>query len=912
MNASATPVARISSLSHSYGKVQALRDVELQIPAGCMAGFIGPDGVGKSTLLGIVAGAVAVRNGSVSVLGGDMRDAGFRKQVSSGIAYMPQGLGKNLYLTLSVFENIDFFGRLFGLEASERNRRINEVLESTGLLPFRDRPAGKLSGGMKQKLGLCCSLIHDPALLILDEPTTGVDPLSRRQFWELIGRIRQRNSGLSVLIATAYMDEAEQFDWLAAMDDGRILAVGSPAELKKRTGGGSLEDAFIALLPCEKTSGHRRLEIVSRDFRESELVIVADGLTKKFDGFTAVDGVSFRISKGEIFGFLGSNGCGKTTTMKMLTGLLPPTEGEASLFGSPVEHSSDEVRMKVGYMSQLFSLYSELSVEQNLRLHANLFGIDKSKITLRVEELLERFGLVESRNHLAEDLPMGIRQRLSLAVAIVHDPAILILDEPTSGVDPVARDHFWEILVDLSRNHGVTIFISTHFMNEGERCDRISLMHSGRVLACDAPKTIVASKKASNLEQAFIMCLEEASREQAPVPESIESTAVTVEKRERSAGPAFSFRRCYGYVLRESIEIMRDPVRLVFALAGSMLLMLILGLGITFDVKDVPFAVFDMDQSPSSREFVEAVDGSNYFLQRRPSTSSEDLFMRMKSGELKIGIEIAPEFGRKLQGGRKPEIAIWIDGAMPFYGETMKGYISLIALRYFEELAVRNGYPRPKLSPADIVFRYRYNQDFRSIPIMVPAVIPLLLLFIPSILMALGIVREKELGSITNLYVTPVTRLEFLVGKQVPYIVIGMVSYFSLIMLSVAFFHVPVKGSFLTLTLATLLYVMVTTAFGQLISSFTSTQIAALACTAFTALVPSVRFCGLLQPVSSLDAAGQLIGTCYPETYYLLVTRGVFSKGLGLVELYPYLGAIALFIPVLLLLSLVLLKKQGK
>lgn len=912
--------ARLSSLSHRYGRINALQGVDLALPAGCMAALIGPDGVGKSTLLGIVAGAVAIQSGEVSVLDGDMRSAAYRRRVASRIAYMPQGLGKNLYLTLSVNENVDFFGRLFGIPQVERRERITDVLGSTGLLPFADRPAAKLSGGMKQKLGLCCALIHEPDLLILDEPTTGVDPLSRRQFWELIGRIRSNHPGLSVIVATAYMEEAEQFEWLAAMDDGRVLATGTPAELKRRTSGKTLEEAFVRLLSPEKTAGHRMLQIEPRSFSDTSTpAIAAEGLTMKFGDFTAVDNVSFRINRGEIFGFLGSNGCGKTTTMKMLTGLLPATEGTATLFGKPVDARSLDLRRQVGYMSQSFSLYSELSVDQNLRLHAHLFGLPKEGIPGRVDELVRRFDLTEFREKLAGDLPMGIRQRLSLAVAVVHDPAILILDEPTSGVDPVARDLFWGILADLSRNHGVTIFISTHFMNEGERCDRISLMHAGKVLACDTPAALVRARGASGLEEAFIAYLEDVTEASGEPPETEESHSPADRsepaKREHpvsSDNALFSFRRCFGYVHRESLEIIRDPVRLVFALAGSMLLMLILGLGITFDVRDVPFAVLDMDRTPESRAFVEQIAGTRYFVEREPIADQDDLFKRIQSGELKLAAEIPPDFGKNLLRGRMPEIAVSIDGSMPFFGETIKGYFSGVATSYYRELAVRSGRSLQELLPAGVIFRYRYNQDFKSLPAMVPAVIPLLLLFIPSILMALGIVREKELGSITNLYVTPVTRLEFLLGKQIPYVVIGMVSYLTLVLLSVLFFHVPVKGSFLTLTLAALLYVTGTTGFGQLISSFTSTQIAALACTAFTTLIPAVRFCGFTQPVSSLDTFGATIGNLYPATYYLLISRGIFAKGLGFTDLLPYLGALAAFIPLFTLMSMLLLKKQGK
>ncbi|RUU56190.1 ATP-binding cassette domain-containing protein, partial [Mesorhizobium sp. M2C.T.Ca.TU.002.02.1.1] len=418
-------VARLENVGHAYGKVRALDAVTLDFPAGGMVGLIGPDGVGKSSLLSLIAGARTIQQGHIEVLGGDMADLRHRQSVYPRIAYMPQGLGKNLYPTLSVFDNIDFFGRLFGHDRWEREHRIGELLRRTGLAPFADRQAGKLSGGMKQKLGLCCALIHDPDLLILDEPTTGVDPLSRRQFWELIGEIREGRDGMSVIIATAYMEEASRFDWLVAMDGGRVLASGTPSDLLERTGTPDLDAAFIALLPPEKRDRHEAVVISPRPAdADGVSAIEAEHLTMRFGDFTAVDDVSFRIGRGEIFGFLGSNGCGKTTTMKMLTGLLEPSEGKARLFGREIDPHDIEVRRRVGYMSQGFSLYSELTVRQNLVLHARLFGMADAAIPSRVEEVARQFGLADNVDALPEALPLGIRQRLSLAVAMIHSPEI--------------------------------------------------------------------------------------------------------------------------------------------------------------------------------------------------------------------------------------------------------------------------------------------------------------------------------------------------------------------------------------------------------------------------------------------------------------------------------------------------------
>ena len=908
------PVARLAGVSHRYGASVALEAVDIALPAGCMVGLIGPDGVGKSSLLALVSGARQIQTGKVEVLGGDIGDRHFRATVQPRIAYMPQGLGRNLYPTLSVFENVDFFGRLFGQDKREREQRIAELLTSTGLAPFRERPAAKLSGGMKQKLGLCCALIHDPDLLILDEPTTGVDPLSRRQFWELIDSIRARRPGMSVLVATAYMEEAERFDWLVAMDGGRVIGTGTPAELRAQTGQTTLDAAFICLLPEERRQAHHALVIPPRIGDGGTWAIEAENLSQRFGDFTAVDRVSFQIERGEIFGFLGSNGCGKTTTMKMLTGLLPPSEGVAKLFGKAVDARDLETRKLVGYMSQSFSLYGELTVQANLDLHARLFHLPDARRGPRIAELMQRFRLEAYADKAAADLPLGIRQRLSLAVAVVHEPKLLILDEPTSGVDPVARDEFWALLVELSRGQGVTIFISTHFMNEAERCDRISLMHAGKVLASDTPAGLCAACGEPMLETAFISYLEEATGvSEAPVavnPE-IKSKATVDRGNAESASSGFSLRRLFGYAYREALELRRDRIRLGFALLGSVIMMFVLGHGLSFDVEGLRFAVLDRDQSPESRDYIANVAGSRYFVQHPPLFDDADLDRRMKSGEVSLAIEIPVDYGRDLRRGRTPEIGVLVDGAMPYRGETTRGYIEGLHREYVQRLLREQAGTAP-VQALTIESRYRYNQDFKSVYAMVPAVIPLLMLLIPAILMALGVVREKELGSITNLYVTPVTRLEFLIGKQLPYVAVCMASYLLMMLQAVLVFGVPVKGSFAAMTLGALLYVIATTGLGLLMLTFTRTQIAALFGTAIVTMLPTIQFSGLTTPVEALQGAGYWIGQFYPATYFILICRGAFTKGLGFPELWPSLLALAAFIPVLTLASVALLKKQEK
>ncbi|MBN8239892.1 ribosome-associated ATPase/putative transporter RbbA [Marinobacter hydrocarbonoclasticus] len=905
-------VARLEGVSHRYGETDALSELSLTFPSGCMVGLIGPDGVGKSTLLGLLAGARELQTGELQVLGGDMRSQRFRNRVAPRIAYMPQGLGGNLYHTLTVDENIAFFADLFGLRGPSRKDQIDRLLEATGLLSFRDRPAGKLSGGMKQKLGLCCALIHSPDLLILDEPTTGVDPLSRKRFWDLIDTIRRQRSGMSVLVATAYMEEAERYDWLVAMDEGKVLATGSPAELREQTNTETLDDAFIALLPENRQvqeSGDTANAAQRGPTGENQTpAIEAEHLTLRFGSFTAVRNVSFSIPKGEIFGFLGSNGCGKTTTMKMLTGLLTPTEGEVRLFGEPLDAKDLATRQKVGYMSQAFSLYGELTVRQNLDLHARLFHLPDTRIPERISVLVREFGLEDVLDQRAGALPLGVRQRLSLAVAVVHEPELLILDEPTSGVDPAARNRFWQLLMRLSREDGVTIFISTHFMNEGERCDRISLMHAGEVLACDTPDRLVEASGTDSLEGAFMKTLEAVDKE----PET-GADQLALEPASHGDRPTmFSPRRLLAYATREARELLRDPIRMAFAFIGSALLMLILGYGITLDVEDLSFAVLDRDQTPQSRDYIAAVSGSRYFLQQPELQNIQELEQRMRSGELSLAIEIPPGFGKDLKRGRPTEMAVWVDGAMPFRGETILGYVEGMHVSYLTELAQRTLGVVPTLTLVTLEDRYRYNQDFRSLDAMVPAVIPILLIFIPAILMALGIVREKELGSITNLYVTPVTRVEFLLGKQLPYIAFSMISYVSLVLLAVYVFDVAVKGSLLTLTFGALLFVTATTALGQVMSTFASTQIAALAATAILTILPTVQFSGLTEPVSSLSGAGALIGPVWPATWFLQISRGVFTKGLSLADMQGAFLALAAFVPVLTVMAVALLRKQGR
>lgn len=927
------PVVRISDLSQHYKSVTALDAVSLDLPAGQIVGLLGPDGVGKSTLLDLIAGARVMQQGDLEVLGGSMRDTAHRRRIGPRIAYMPQGLGKNLYQTLSVHENLTFFGQLFGQGKPEREARIARLTKATGLDPFLDRPASKLSGGMKQKLGLCCALLHDPDLLILDEPTTGVDPLSRRQFWQLISAIRAERKDMSVLVSTAYMDEANEFDWLVAMDAGRVIGTGTARDLKTRTNTTTLEEAFVRLLPdsAERQSGPL---IIPPLLNMGDVpAITARGLTKRFGDFTAVRDVSFDIKPGEIFGFLGSNGCGKTTTMKMLTGLLPASDGAALLFGKQVDAHDMATRHRVGFMSQAFSLYGELTVDQNFWLHARLFRLDTAKARDRIEQLRDRFGLGPYMDKRAADLPLGVRQRLSLAVAVLHEPEVLILDEPTSGVDPVARDQFWELLVELSRGDAVTIFISTHFMNEALRCDRISLMHAGQVLVSGTPAQIITQSGHDQLEAAFIHFIERAIDKDAtgktdgkpdrktpalslaPAKPKLDSGSMQArsEPNANARLGRFSLRRLFALSQRETLEVMRDPIRLAFAIFGSAILLVVLTFGIGSEDAPADFSVLDFDQTPASRAYVAALDASEDLTEAAPVQSLQALRDGLVAGRVDAALEIPAGFGRDMALGRDTSIYALIDGSTVERAETIQDNFALAHSAWIASEQRQSYHQREQAEVGlNISTRFLYNPNVETMMAMGPSIPAILLLLFPAILMAVSVAREKEIGTITNFYVTPTNRVEFLLGKQLPYIGLALFNFCLLTLIVTIGLEVPLKGDFLALAAGSALYGFAATGFGLIISSLVKNQVAAVTVASLLSVLPTVSYSGLMQPLSTMSEFAQTIGAMWPASYYLNLSVGSYTKGLHLANLWPDLLGLAIFGPLFLGIATLFLKKQER
>ena len=939
----------VSNVSHRYGKdIQALKNISIAIPKSATIGLVGPDGVGKSTLMGLIAGMKKIQTGAVQVLGKDMHNKKDREMLLNKVAFMPQGLGHNLYPTLSVFENIDFHARLFSIDKAARQTRIERLLSATDLLKFKDRPSGKLSGGMKQKLSLCCALVHDPDLLLLDEPTTGVDPLSRQQFWRLVDSLRAENTNMTVLVSTAYIDEAAQFEYTIAMNDGEILINDKTTAVVKQysqnyydaEGRLNLEEAYNVLLPENKRGDSNFTVTPFVPDPNLSPAIEAEGLTKRFGNFVAVNHVSFSIAQGEIFGFLGSNGCGKSTTMKMLTGLLDVTEGTAKLLGEPVTAGSIENRLKVGYMSQAFSLYEELTVRGNLKLHAKLYRIPESEQKKYIDQSLTTFDLTKEADKLPADLPLGIRQRLQLAAACLHQPKVLILDEPTSGVDPAARDMFWKKLVELSREQRITIFVSTHFMSEALRCDRISLMQQGNLLAVGKPRELQANKDAKTLEEAFIAYLLEASTdnnvssdnkpEQKPQPAKTQTT--TVQPAQQTVATAVSaqtgkapnkslhqrkglfawFSLMLAFANREGKELRRDKIRLSFALIGPMIIMLTVAYAVSFDINHLNMAVIDHDQTTESRELIQYFDGSPYFSGVKTLNSTEQVQTQLKSGHSKLVLEIPDHFASDMKHLDRPEINFYIDGSAPFIADNIKGFVTGILLTYAQDKIRQTGLPIDARPVVVIEPRFLYNQGFESIYAIIPGTLMLGLILIPAMMTALGVVREKELGSITNLYTSPASTTQFLIGKQIPYILTALGSYFSLVWIAIVVIGVPVKGSFLGLTIGAFLLVCTATGFGLWISSMMKTQVSAVFATAVTAMIPALNFSGFLYPLSSITGSSHWVGQSFPAAYFQQISLGAFTKGLGIDSFWHNYLIILGFGIAYVTLASVCLQKQEK
>ncbi len=478
-----TPIISFRGVSRKFRRLYALQDIDIDVFPAEITGVIGPDGSGKSTLLKICSGILDFR-GSATFMGTDLKKE--PESIKRHLSFMPQGIGQNLYMDLSVEENIDFFAALKDVSRERRDTLKERLLAATGLQSFRERHAKNLSGGMKQKLGICCSLISEPGVLLLDEPSTGIDPLSRRQMWELLHEFVS-GTGTTIVLGTSYMDEAERCHSLTFLDAGRVVFSGPPEQLMKDEK--TLEEAFFEILLG------RKKEIPSQDipfraevFTRDPVAVRIEGVTKYFDSFKALDNIDISIKQGEVFGLLGPNGAGKTTLIKCMTGLLKPDKGIISVSGLKPE--SPELKSRIGYMSQVFSLYGDLTVRENIGIYGALYGIKGAALRERTQWVIDVSDLRGREGTIVKSLPVGIKQRLALGCATLNLPSILFLDEPTSGVDPVVRKSFWQFIRALSNKLGMTVIVTTHNLVEADFCDRIAIMNEARVIALDTPEEL--------------------------------------------------------------------------------------------------------------------------------------------------------------------------------------------------------------------------------------------------------------------------------------------------------------------------------------------------------------------------------------------------------------------------------------
>jgi ribosome-dependent ATPase len=634
--------------------------------------------------------------------------------------------------------------------------------------------------------------------------------------------------------------------------------------------------------------------------------VATQGLVRRFGDFTAVRSVSLEVRQGEIFGLVGPNGSGKTTLLRMVCGLLEPTAGAVKLFDRPVDPRDQQLHRRLGYMSQGFTLYTELTVRQNLALHGRLFGLPEAQLRGRVRDLAERFGMTGVLDEAAEDLPLGMRQRLSLAVAVIHEPELLILDEPTSGVDPVARDAFWQLLGQLAAGSGATIVVSTHNLAEASRCDRVALMHAGEVLACDSPEALVRREGAATLEDAFIALLGATGQSAAPDGNlaAVARPAARWGRRAWRAAP----RRLRAICRREALEILRDRFHLIWAVAVPLALLLIFGFGLSLDLDHLAFAVLDRDRTPESRAYIDYFAATPYFDARPPAATQAELERRLTRGELRLALEIPPGFGRELRRGRSPAVGAWIDGTMPYRAEGTTGYAMAAQESFLRSLGgtVSAAEAGPRLE-----VRYWFNQSLESKYAFVPALLAVVLLLMPATLTAVGVVREKEFGSITILYATPLSRLEFALGKQFTHAVIGLVNFAAMTVLVVGVFGVPLRGSFAALATGAVLFLLAGTALGLVIGAVSRTQTAAVLVTLIVALIPSFQYSGVMFPVSALRGPAFVLGRCLPSSYFVSISTGTFSKSLGFAALWPDHLALAGFAVGLTAAGVLLLRKQG-
>ncbi len=944
--------------------VRALDNISVQVQRGKVTALVGPDGAGKTTLLRLAAGLMSADSGELEVLG--INVAADPQQVQDRIGYMPQRFG--LYEDLSVQENLNLYADLNNVSIAERRERYPQLLEMTALGPFVGRLAGQLSGGMKQKLGLACTLVRSPELLLLDEPTVGVDPLSRRDLWAIIQQLTGEQN-LTVLLSTAYLDEAQRCDEAIVLHEGHVLAESPPEEISRLAAdrtfllqpqakqsarglqaqlldepqvidavpeGGKVrlvlrrdvdvettvqqlagenwpipatpkfEDGFMILLhtsTAAATAGHELQLARPPQNLENGAVVEVHDLVRQFGNFTAVDHLSFEVRQGEVYGLLGPNGAGKTTTFRMLCGLLPATSGTLRVAGVDLRLARASARQRIGYVAQKFSLYAQLTVVENLEFFCGAYGLRGQQRRQRVHWALEQFELQPFANLPSGQLPGGYKQRLAMAVALVHEPAILFLDEPTSGVDPLARREFWQRITALAAQ-GVTVIVTTHFMEEAEYCDRVAILDAGRILAQGTPGELRSQAERSinsesTMEDAFIAIVEKARRGSSNGNEEQLKQAKTPLPVDFGSHPDWmrpKGRRVWALVKKESRQMVRDASSIAIGIVLPVILILLFGYGLSLDVRNIPLAVVMEEPSPDAIDLAAGFELSPYF-EPVTTTAMPEARRMMRARKVDAIVRIQSDFGRDLSLG-DAKVQILVQGTDANRARIIQAYAQGAVGRWSARRGAQGQVT--VAGPVAVADRLWFNAANESRYFLVPGLIVLIMTLIGSFLTTLVMAREWERGTLEALFVTPVRAGEILLGKTIPNFGLGMIGLVLCVVTAKFLFHVPLRGSIWLLTASSMLYLVVALALGLLISTAVKSQFVASQITILITFLPALMLSGFLFDLRNMPAFVQAITYIVPARYFVAVLQTVFLAGNVWQVILPSLLVLALIAVVLL------------
>lgn len=946
----------------------ALANISAQIKRGTITGLVGSDGSGKTTLLRLIAGLLLLTEGKISVEGLDpARDT---EQLRYVVGYMPQKFG--LYEDLTVMENLVLYADLRGVVGSERETVFEQLLDFTDLRSFTARRAGNLSGGMKQKLGLACALLGNPKVLLLDEPTVGVDPISRRELWKMVNTLVEK--GITVLWSTAYLYEAELCHEVLVMNKGKILYSGEPQNLTAKMTGRSyqiqniegnhrlvlqramradevidgiiqgsyvrlvlktanklpdinsfdagpnaklvsvkprFEDAFIDLLggiPPQVVTLSKKIETV-KTTSVSDIVIEAKDLTRKFDSFVATDNISFKVKRGEIFCLLGPNGAGKSTTFKMLCGLLAPTSGSASILGIDLEKNPREARQQIGYMAQKFSLYGDLTVQQNLQFFSGIYGLSGENQTQIIADMLNIFDLNQYSNSKTGELPLGFKQRLSLSCAIMHRPAILFLDEPTSGVDPIARREFWMHINELVEK-GVTVVVTTHFMDEAEYCDEIGLIYRGKMIASGAPdqlKSRIATKDLPNptMEDAFIALIKQHDQKDMADASDQKSKELQLKlsekkiKQTRFIAKHDSIRRLIALCRKEFYQIIRDPSSILMAFVLPLVLLFIYGFGINLDSTKIRMGMVMNDHSADAWRFEKTFADTPY-IEAIPM-SADQAKKDLTAGNIRGFVTIQSDFSKKLKepNGVAP-VQIITDGSEPNTANFVIGYAKGAWQTWLQIRSLEIA--QPLFNSIDIETRYWFNPAAISRLFLVPGSIVLVMTIIGALLTSLVVAREWERGTMEALLSTPITRREFLFSKLIPYYVLGIVAMVVCTVTAIVVLEAILRGSFFMLFIESTLFLGSILGLGLFLSTTIRNQFNAAQAALNIAYLPATLLSGFVFEITSMPTFVQGITYLFPARYFVSCLQTLFLA--GDVALLLFKNGLFLFVTAIIFLSL--------